>query len=383
MNNYLFNSRYILGTSRYPWIDYVRGITIILVCYRHIFEGLVNVGEGANSYHFLKYTNIFFFSFRMPLFFMVSGLFVHFSLKKKGISEYIQKRFSTIFYPLLVWGSIHISLQLLFADYVHAERVPMDYLNLIIFPRRIEQFWYLNALFFVGALYAIVKIKLKFKAWMQVLLGMILFAFASWIHDKVETGFLFDVMFFYMFFAIGDLVADFILNTKNYKWLSSGYTMLVILPVFLLIQHQFTLINLAEKDDYFVQYHMPVLYAIAALVGAAFIANLAFILERLEAVKILRVIGFHSLYIYVMHLMITAFTRIFFVRVLHIDSVPVIMIFALILGISLPIMFFNITNRMGAWWLYTFRKKERVPVSQPLKFRVNNKYKLVAESTNE
>lgn len=377
MINYLFNSKFVLSTSRYPWIDYVRGITIILVVYRHVFEGLVNVGEGSISYPFLKYTNIFLFSFRMPLFFIVSGLFVHFSLKKKGIAEYINKRFSTIFYPLLVWGSIHISLQLLFADYVHANRIPMDYLNLIIWPRRIEQYWYLNALFFVGALYAIIKVKLKFTAWMQVLTGVVLFAVASFIRDRMEIGFLIDVMFFYMFFAIGDLIADFILNTKNYKWLTSVYTMLVILPLFLFIQHQFTLINLEAKDDYFVQYHMPALYAVAALVGAGFIINIAFILERYNLARVFRVIGYHSLYIYVMHLMITAFTRIFFVRVLNIDNVLPIMIVSLILGIVIPIIVFNITNRMGAWWLYTSRKKERVPVQSSPGININ--YKLVAE----
>ena len=377
MINYLFNSKFVLSTSRYPWIDYVRGITIILVVYRHVFEGLVNVGEGSISYPFLKYTNIFLFSFRMPLFFIVSGLFVHFSLKKKGIAEYINKRFSTIFYPLLVWGSIHISLQLLFANYVHANRIPMDYLNLIIWPRRIEQYWYLNALFFVGVLYAIIKVKLKFTAWMQVLLGVGLFALASFIRDRMEIGFLLDVMFFYMFFSIGDLIADFILNTKNYKWLTSVYTMLVILPLFLFIQHQFTLINLEAKDDYYVQYHMPALYAVAALVGASFIINIAFILERYNLARVLRVIGYHSLYIYVMHLMITAFTRIFFVRVLLIESVLPIMLVSVILGIVMPIIVFNITNRMGAWWLYTFRKKERVPVQQSPGININ--YKLVAE----
>ncbi len=367
MNNYLFNTKYVLSTSRYPWIDYVRGICIILVCYRHIFEGLVNVGVGSNSYPFLKYFNIFFFSFRMPLFFIVSGLFVHFSLRKKGIGEYINKRFSTIFYPLLVWGSIHISLQLIFSKYVNADRIPFDYINLIINPRRIEQFWYLNALFFVGALYAIIKVKTGIVAWKQVVLGAVMYAITTQIKDHSQIGFLFDVLFFYFFFAVGDLIADFILNTKNYRWLSSGYTMLVVLPIFLFVQHQFTVLNLAAKDDYYVQYQVPLLYVVAALIGGAFVVNLSFILERLNVLKVLRVIGYHSLYIYVMHLMITAFTRIFFVKILNIDNVPLLMIVSLIFGIAIPIIFFNIVNRMGAWWLFTSRKKERVPVSQPVK----------------
>lgn len=354
--------------SRYPWIDYARGITIILVCYRHVFEGLVNVGEGANSFSVLKYINIFFFSFRMPLFFIISGLFVSLGLSRKGIREYVVKRFSNVFYPLLIWGSLHISLQLLFAGYVNAQRVPFDYINLVINPRRIEQFWYLNALFFVGVLYALIKVKFNVKAWHQVILGLIFFWTATAIRDRIETGFLFDVLFFYLFFSIGDLLATFILNAKNYKWLSSWRTFLVIAPVFLFIQHQFTLINLDRQDDYYVQYQMPALYVIAALIGGGFIITICFLLERYKKMQFLRVIGYHSLYIYVMHLMITAFTRIFFVRILGIEQVIPIMIAALILGILIPIVFFNLTNRAGLWWLYTFRKKDRIPVyrSEPL-----------------
>src|SRR5687767_7516108 len=144
MKDLLFNSGKILGRTRYPWVDYARGICIILVCYRHVFEGLGYVGEGSHSFTTLKYLNIFFFSFRMPLFFIVSGMFFSTALARTGIREYVSKRFNNIFYPLLIWGSLQVTLQLVFAKYVNADRTVMDYLNLIIDPRRIEQFWYLN-----------------------------------------------------------------------------------------------------------------------------------------------------------------------------------------------------------------------------------------------
>ena len=53
------------------------------------------------------------------------------ALLRKGVNGYINNRFQTIFYPLLIWGAIQVSLQLVFADYVNAKRFPMDYLNLI------------------------------------------------------------------------------------------------------------------------------------------------------------------------------------------------------------------------------------------------------------
>ena len=79
----LFNSQFILNNKRFGWIDYDRGISIILVTFRHCFEGLTNAGVDLNSYPFLGYLNVFLFGFRMPLFFIASGMFISSSLKKK------------------------------------------------------------------------------------------------------------------------------------------------------------------------------------------------------------------------------------------------------------------------------------------------------------
>ena len=307
----------------------------------------------------------------MPLFFIVSGMFVTLSLTRKGLRNYITKRFDSIFYPLLIWGTIHITLQLIFSKYINAQRTPFDYLNLIINPRQIEQFWYLNALFFVGILYALVKTKFNIPAWKQVLLGAVLFSASTLLYQQhIQIGFLFDVMFFYMFFAIGDLIADYILNTKNYRFLTSPWTLLAITPVFIVVQYFFTDINLEHKDDYFVQYQVPLLYAVSALIGASFIISLSFNLERLNLLRFLRVVGFHSLYIYVMHLMITAFTRVFFVRIIGTTDIPVIMITSIIAGIVIPIMFYNIATRLGATWLFTLRPEIKqvtpAPKSEPV-----------------
>lgn len=380
MRDPFFNSDRVLSSTRYPWIDYVRGICIILVVYRHVFEGLANVGIGSISYPVLKYTNIFFFSFRMPMFFIVSGMFVTLSLSRKGIRNYISKRFDTIFYPLLVWGTIHITLQLLFSKYINAQRTPFDYLNLVIHPRKIEQFWYLNALFFVGILYAFIKVKFRISPVIQVLIGAALFLASTYLYQQhLEIGFLFDVMFFYMFFAIGDLIADFILNTKNYRFLSSWRTLLVIAPFFVGLQYYFTEINLAHKDDYYVQYQVPLLYAASALVGGSFIVNLSFILERTNSLKFLRVIGYHSLYIYVMHLMITAFTRVFFVRIVGTTDIPLIMICSILAGIVIPIVFYNTASRLGANWLFTLRPDVK-PVAPPVKVEPRLRYSRIGNT---
>jgi len=359
MKNYLFNNDRILSRNRYPWVDYARGITIILVVYRHVFEGL---GEEVSAqYPSLEFFNAFFFSFRMPLFFMVSGLFFAQTFVRNGLPLYIKKRFSTIFYPLLIWGTIQVGLQLLLKNYVNADREPIDFLNLLIKPREIEQFWYLNSLFFVGLLYALLTYYLKFQVKHQVFLGLILFVSSGIISYLMglegeypwKLGFLYDVAYFYVFFALGDALSKVVLNPQNYQKLTSFKFLFLLLPVFIITQYFFTEINLNHKDDYYVQYRIPWFYIVAAIIGGALIILLSFLLEKFAILKFLRVIGYHSLYIYASHLLVTAGTRIIFKNVLHIEYPPAIMVAGLFFGIVIPIVLYNLSVRNNFWWLFS------------------------------
>lgn len=357
MFDFIFNSRKILSRNRYPWVDYARGICIILVCFRHIFGGVMTEDNDPANYPVLEYLNIFFFSFRMPLFFIVSGIFFQLSITNSGKGKFISNRAQTILYPLIIWGAIHITLQLIFADYVNADRQPDDYLKLIYQPRSIEQFWYLNALFFVSVLYAMVTSYARFNSIRQLVLGMLLYAVAGYLHmNKIEAGFITDVFFFYFFFAVGHFASAFMLNPGNYKKIASYKTILLIIPLFIVIQHYFTFLNLNNKNDYYVQNNQPVLFAVAALVGGSFVICISFLLQKADKLRFLRVIGYHSLYIYVTNLMVTAATRVIMIRVFHISDVGALLLVGTITGIVIPIIFYNTMLRIGAWWLFTLRK---------------------------
>ena len=356
----LFNSKFILSRDRHAWVDYARGICIILVCYRHTYEGLTNAAVlHPEGYPLLKYLNVFFFSFRMPLFFIVSGMFIGMSLQKKGVMEYVKDRFRFILYPCIIWGVIQISLQLFFKDYVNAEREPMDYLYLLIAPRKIEQFWYLNALFSVGVLYAFLKIKGKIRAWQQFVLGIVLYAIAAMCTIYyIDIGFLGDVFFFYPFFALGDMLAHIVIDAHKDSFIASRKMFFLWLPVFFAAQYFFTTINLQHGNDYYVQHFQPALFAIIALTGCIFVVNVSFLLQEWSIAKFLRVIGYHSLYIYIMHLMIIAAFRAFYLKVLHGESLPLFMTAGVLLGIFVPIIVFNLAERAGLGWLFVLKKRK-------------------------
>lgn len=360
MFNDLFNRKFILGSNRLAWIDYARGICIILVAYRHCFEGLRQAGFPMMDHPYMKILNVCFYSFRMPLFFIISGLFVSSSLSKKGLGVYVGNRFKVIFYPLMLWGFIQVTLQFALRNYVNAQREPMDYLNLIIQPRRIEQFWYLNALFFVGALYALLKVVFRLHYWQQLLLGMVFYTVASMIHYTESNGYLFtDILNYYIYFSIGDMLSSYILSRKNKKTMITAPSWLLASTIiFLGSQYLFTVLNLRHASNYdsYVGDKLPLLAFLISLSGCAFIIQISFLLQRLAILKWLRVIGYHSLYIYLVHVMIIASVRLFMVHVLHITSVGMIMVPAMIAGIVIPMLLYNIATRLGAWWLFSLKK---------------------------
>ncbi|MEP6728194.1 MAG: acyltransferase [Bacteroidota bacterium] len=356
----LFNARYVLASNRLAWIDYARGICIILVCYRHCFDGLKEADLPVGDFPLLQILNVCFYSFRMPLFFIVSGLFVSRSLQKKVLRDYVWGRFSIVFYPLIIWGSLQITLQLLLKNYVNAKPVPFDYVNLIIYPRNPsnnQQFWYLNALFFVGAIYAFLKVALRFKLQHQLVLSVVLYSVAGYLSYNGIGFYIFpDICHFYIYFFIGDIISSFIFKKETTDIILSPKWLIGSAIFCIFMQTVFTTINMRHGDDNYINYNMTYLYLPISLSGCAFMIQIAQILQKKDILKWLRVIGYHSLYIYLMHLMLIAAVRIVLVRFFHITYIPLIMFIAISLGVIIPVLIYNLCIRLGAWWLFSLKK---------------------------
>jgi hypothetical protein len=307
----------------------------------------------------------------MPLFFIVSGLFVGASLRKKGLNNYISDRFKIIFYPLLVWGTIQITLQLQFAPYVNAHREVIDYLNLIIYPRKIEQFWYLNALFVVGVIYAFIKVKLKLTSLQHLAVALVFYGIGGYLHAIKTGAFIFtDVFHYYLFFAVGDNISQFVLNKEKAKYFTEPKYVFPVFVLFLITHYFFTKINLRHNQDFYIEHYMPLFFLVVALTGCCFIVQISFLLEKTGFLKFLRVVGYHSLFIYVMHLIVLAATRTLLTHVFDVNSVPLLLGAGILMGITLPIIIYNILSKAGAWWLFSLKK----PVDE-LTYKNEEKFK--------
>jgi uncharacterized membrane protein YcfT len=93
---------------------------------------------------------------------------------------------------------------------------------------------------------------------------------------------------------------------------------------------------------------------------------LAFQIQRMKFLSFLRVIGYHSLYIYVMHVIITAFTRLSLIVFFGITNPVVLLFTSITLGVVIPILVYNFLIKDGPlYFLFNYRKRkaaEQAPV---------------------
>lgn len=348
-------------TKRQTWVDYARGLAIILVVYRHVFEGIKNTGIPVDRYMFLEYFNIIFFSFRMPLFFIVSGIFLAASFAKRGLARYIDVKARTILFPYFLWGALQITLQIIFSNYANSDRTFYDYLYLLYQPKAIEQFWYLYALFNVSVLYVIVKYVFKFRMWHQLLLGVGMFYLASFVYrNNINIGFVSDILNYYIFIVIGDLIHKAMREPENIvRFQSPRITMYLLVP-FLASQLYFLMANLQHPEVLkyrFVEHYQPALFLLIALTGCAFIISICFLLQRADKPRWLRTTGTHSLHIYVAHVIAFASVRAFLINVLHITNVPFLLLSGIISGLFIPILLYNLAVRVNMEWIFALKER--------------------------
>ncbi len=360
----IFNTDYILKEKRYSWIDYDKGISIILVAYGHCLTILGNAGVDFSKASSFTYIGMFLYGFRMPLFFIISGVFLAGSLGRKGLGGYIYGRTNNILYPLIIWGLLEITMQLASTWHKQHTLDPLLYLDLVIHPRKIGtgHLWYLNALFTIGVIYAILKVKLKMGPIPQLVLGVGLYSISAYLHvHDIEGGMLTDLCAFYIWFSLGVAISSIVLDEKNVKRFASLKIFFPLFIIFVCIQYYCTSLNMHEGlgHDDFVEHKKPFLFLAEALIGCILSVNISFQLQKHRILRFLRVVGFHSLFIYCMQILFMLAVSAIMLKVLKISNIPLLVAVIWFSGVFPPMVMYNLSLRYNLWRLFTFIKPEK------------------------
>jgi fucose 4-O-acetylase-like acetyltransferase len=129
--------------DRVVWLDYAKGIGIVLVVFGHVISGLrvPQVGPDLYTYDFFR---ALIYTFHMPLFFFVSGmLFVRSFSGSKG--QLFRVQALRILIPYLVWSVLFVALQNTFP---WAANHHTEFVTLLQIPYNpLGHLWFLYALF--------------------------------------------------------------------------------------------------------------------------------------------------------------------------------------------------------------------------------------------
>ena len=332
--------------DRYPWVDYAKGLAIILVVYRHMLDGYAGVGLPIPSYLTIVQASVY--NFRMPLFFILSGIFVSRSLAKRTFQQFTTYKLNTILYPYLVWVTIQLTLQVLLSGYTGGSRDVSYYQYILYDPWQLYQFWFLYTIFNITMIFAVLRIQLGVKGVGQIAVALF-FYYLSGVEAIQPFNLLQDTLEYYLYFALGSACTELLLDPKNKVLFSSYGLLFALLPIFLVSQW------------YWIQHREAGLegtpqFALIAVIGCSFVFVVSFVLSRTQSAGFLRVIGRHSMYIYIMHVMSIVLVRVVLMKVLGITSLAVLLPLSLLAGVLAPIVFYRWSLRFGLWFLYTFRR---------------------------
>lgn len=323
--------------ERNAWVDYAKAIGIILVVYGHVARGVFNAGLPMDEELFVLVDSII-YSFHMPLFFFLSGLFFYDSLMKRGKGGLIVNKVDTIVYPFIVWSLLQGFLEVVLSNYTNGQVTVTEVLSLLWAPR--AQFWFLYALFMVFVLCAFVYAKADRRYFLPLLLGFaVLYLFKQELSATTILRFIAGNA---VFFALGIWFNE----VKAFIMARNALLTLVFGALFLVGQYLFHItfgLNWEVGG-------WPVLTL--ATISIFFMIALSMWLGR-WSMNWLLFIGTSSMTIYLMHILAGSGVRVILSRFMDIDSIPVHLLVGTVIGLAAPLLAQVIIQRYNLHFLLT------------------------------
>lgn len=150
--------------QRLRWVDTAKGGAILLVVIGHAWRGLHDAGlmEMMPDRLFAA-IDMRIYAFHMPLFFLLSGLFIATTMANLSIVDFVGSRLLRLVYPLVLWTYVFALIKYIAGDYAN-EPLGLDEVFASPIPGR-WHFWFLWALFVLQIGLLILRPFLISKRW--------------------------------------------------------------------------------------------------------------------------------------------------------------------------------------------------------------------------
>lgn len=311
-----------MTSARQSWVDSAKAIGIVLVVYGHVARGAVDAGANHVPASFGLVDSVI-YSFHMPLFFCLAGLFAAASYERRGAGGMIVEKLLTVGVPYVVWSLVQGLLEVWAGDLTNGSTGYRDVFALLWAPR--SQFWFLYALFLCFGLYVAARLLFaRHGAIVLATLALLLYFQYDAIYGARILPALARSL---VYFCFGVLCAALLRRRLP----TGAGPLAVAAGVFIAAQYLFHGVLQLRHDDY------GVAALLLALVSIAVVAVAASAAANLES-RMLAAIGEASMTIYVMHVIVGAGLRVFLMRVVGIDDFAVDVLLGVLAGVLVPLL---------------------------------------------
>ena len=316
-------------------VDIVKGLAIVLVTYEHTGQGMAarDWWPGASrdfSYHYV-------YSFHMPAFFFVAGLFVVGSIRRRGPRDFLIDKAKTLLYLYIGWAILLLAIEPLISRFkrspvpVHWESFPISLIDG-------GAGWFFPVLFLclVLALFTI-----KMPAWLR--LGIAIVAAAQMPSYGYEV--FYKTVWYFCFLAGGMLVGRSIFKLSTIpRWAAALAAAIVFALQAAVVYHFGAAVDFGGPPEW--------LAVDLGFTGTAGLFLIARTIENTTLGNVWAWIGRASLAIFLMAQFPQGAVRQFLLSVAHTHEFWLQLLVPTILSTLLPAILWHQQERWRLGWLF-------------------------------
>jgi uncharacterized membrane protein YcfT len=324
------NGTSAITAGRIDWVDYAKGICIVMVVMMH---SVLGVELAAGQTGFIHPLVAFAKPFRMPDFFLISGLFLSVVIDRDW-RTYLDRKVVHFAYFYVLWVTIQFGFKAPgFAAETGWPHVGFMYLESFIEPFGTLWFIYLLPVFFVVA--KVTRRMPPLMIWgVAALLEMAHIATGWTVIDEFGARF----VYFYSGYLFAHHV--FALSDRARAWPALA---LAGLAAWALINGGLVVSGFSE---------WPLISLVLGLAGACAIVTMGTMLARAHRLNFLRTCGEHSIVIYLAFFLPMAATRTLLLRAGPIHDIGTISLVVTIVGVVGALLLWRVALAVGANFLF-------------------------------
>lgn len=312
--------------KRIRTFDIAKGIAIILVVFGHALQGIRD-SQGispTSAYSSIFYICSIIYTFHMPLFFFVSGIFVT-SWSRRRFSVALMQKVKTLVIPYFIWTVITGSFMQLASRYTNNG---LGFKNILMsWWVPFSEYWFLYVLFFTFLIYYLFLN--FFNNGLNILLvtSIVLYFLIPvtpklWIINFIEQ--------YLVFFVLGSFLSKSILSA--HQVLFSTKNLYISITLFVVLTVGWIYLFATQEHSVGTNYYKLIM-AFSGIWMTLSVSN-EIDSKLVKCAIFFNKTGKDSMAIYVMHLLPLAGSRIVVIKMMHLTNLWVIVILITLISLA-------------------------------------------------